>query len=109
MGQRGVFRGVTRHRCTFQTDGGGTFGARVPQSDVSVAAARGQPSTERRVGNTVEHLAASLRRRQNRQHVGPRCDDAFLLFLCFYMSRWILKFPHWDNSIINESTSSPLE
>lgn len=48
------------HRCTFQTGGGGTFGARVPQSDVPVAAARGQPPAQGRVGDTVEHLAASL-------------------------------------------------
>lgn len=38
----------------------GTFGARVPQSDVSVSAAWGQPSTQRRIGNAVKHFTASL-------------------------------------------------
>lgn len=38
----------------------GTFGSRVPQSDVPVGAAGGQPATQRGVGNTVEHFAARL-------------------------------------------------
>lgn len=37
-----------------------TFSARVPQSDVSVGAAWGQPSTQRRVRDTIEHFTARL-------------------------------------------------
>ena len=45
-----------------------TFGAWVPESDVSVGAARGQPSTERRVGDAVEHLSARLRNTTHRHY-----------------------------------------
>ena len=38
-----------------------TFGAGVPESDVSVGAAGRQPPAEWRVGDAVEHLAARLR------------------------------------------------
>ena len=38
----------------------GTFGSGVPQSDVSVRAARGQTSTQGRVGDAVKHFTARL-------------------------------------------------
>lgn len=37
-----------------------TFGARVPQSDVSIRAPWGQTSTQRRIGNTIKHFSACL-------------------------------------------------
>ena len=54
-----------------QWGGGVTFGAGVPEADVSVGAARRQPPTERRVGDAVEHLAARLRNTSHQSSVGP--------------------------------------
>lgn len=44
---------------------GGTFGAGVPESNVSVRAARGQPPTQRGVGDAVKHFTARLREDKN--------------------------------------------
>lgn len=63
----------------------GTFGARVPQSDVSVGAAWGQPSTQRWVGNTVEHFGARLWRGQKHsQFTDVEASSILVFFLARY-------------------------